>query len=38
MKTFLTICKSNSIPRDGYYYPRGYTVINIWLTHKLNLN
>lgn len=28
MKTFLKIVRESKVPRDGFYYPRAYDVVN----------
>lgn len=36
MNTFLRLCRSNNIPKDGYYYPKAYEIIHYWLDHSTN--
>lgn len=28
MKTFIRLCATLNVPKDGYYYPRAYEIVN----------
>jgi len=37
MKTFINLFRAGHIPRDGYYYPGGYIMINAKLSYLLTI-